>query len=246
MQKTRLFIFPHAGGSDISYSSIEKSISHCFDASTICYPGRGRRYSENFVKNINELIDDCLAQLLSKLNGSVFFFMGHSFGALVAFECARALQQNKMEVPPIMFLSGRGSPAYTSLSAQKHKLNDTHLTNYLKTIGGLPDALLADTSFLSFYLPIIRNDLALNENYTYKNSPLIHTKLVLINGTADTVVSPESVKAWQQETEAGCKFEMLEGGHFFHLENPLFTDMLFSYNQQYIQHQLNCLEHSNL
>jgi medium-chain acyl-[acyl-carrier-protein] hydrolase len=230
--RTKLFIFPHAGGSDLSYASMEKSFSPVFDCFTVCYPGRGRRYNDKFVKNIGELVEDCLSFFLSKHDGEDFFFMGHSFGSLVAFECMRVMQSDNMPQPAMSFLSGKSAPSHVSDSVLKHKLDDEQLILYLKKLGGIPNDLADNQSFISFYLPIIRHDLALIENYEYKQSSQLNVPLVLINGTNDLGIKSGSIQAWQQETTEKCHFENMAGGHFFNLENQSFTNLICSFNEK--------------
>ena len=230
--RTKLFIFPHAGGSDLSYASIEKSLSLVFDCFTFCYPGRGRRYNDEFARNIGELVEDCLSFLLSKQDGEDFFFMGHSFGALVAFECMRALQSDNMPQPAMSFLSGKNAPSHVSDGILKHTMDDEQLIEYLKNLGGIPSDLADNQSFISFYLPIIRHDLALIENYEYRQRNQLNVPLVLINGTEDLGIKSSSIQGWQQETTKQCHFEKMAGGHFFNLENQSFTNLIFSYNEK--------------
>jgi medium-chain acyl-[acyl-carrier-protein] hydrolase len=228
----KLFIFPHAGGSDFSYSSIEKSLSPFFDCFTFCYPGRGRRYNDKFVKTIDELVDDCLSFFLSKQDGEDFFFMGHSFGALVAFECMRVMQSDNMALPAMSFLSGKSAPSLVSDSILKHTMDDEQLIAYLKNLGGIPNDLADNESFISFYLPIIRHDLALIENYQYQVRSQLNVPLVLINGTEDLGIKSSSLHGWQQETTELCYFEKMAGGHFFNLENQSFTNLICSYYEK--------------
>ncbi len=232
-QKTQLFIFPHAGGSDLSYLAMEKSLSSGFDVCTICYPGRSRRYTDVFARNMDELVKDSLSILLSKYNGGNFFIMGHSFGALVAFECMKMLQSQQRKLPNLAILSGKQAPSYRSTETPKHTLDDVQLVDFLKGMGGLPQELAENPSFLSFYLPIIRNDLALNETYEYKNAMPLNVPIVLVNGTEDKDIKPSAIEAWQQETSQKCEIVNMSGGHFFNLENAYFINLMQVYNEKY-------------
>ena len=158
--------------------------------------------------------------------------MGHSFGALVAFECMRALQSDNMPQPAISFLSGKNAPSHVSDGISKHTMDDEQLIEYLKNLGGIPNDLADNQSFISFYLPIIRHDLALIENYEYRQRNQLNVPLVLINGTDDLGIKSSSIQGWQQETTKQCHFEKMAGGHFFNLENQSFTNLIFSYNEK--------------
>jgi surfactin synthase thioesterase subunit len=158
--------------------------------------------------------------------------MGHSFGALVAFECMQALQFNNLALPSMSFLSGKSAPSHVSDSILKHTMDDEQLIAYLKKLGGVSNDLADNQSFISFYLPIIRHDLALIENHEYRQRSQLNVPFVLINGTEDLGIKSSSIQGWQQETTEQCQFEKMAGGHFFNLENQSFTDLICSYNEK--------------
>lgn len=226
----QLFIFPHAGGSEVSYLSLQKLLSPLFNVNIISYPGRGKRIMEPYVPDMAALVQDCISQVTPVLNGGDYFFLGHSFGALVAFENLRYLTKNKLPLPAVAFLSGRGAPSLPVSTPLKHLMSDDELVRYLNGIGGIPKELIDNYDFLSFFLPIIRNDLRLNEIYTYREEDKLPVPFVLMNGKDDTGVKPETIEAWQNETQSPVRKIEMEGNHFFILNNPSVIDVFLTFS----------------
>ena len=98
--KKILVCFPWAGGSSTLYAPWLKhpAITSAFH-STICidYPGRASRSNEEPIGHVSALVDnildryDCFDDTTEKEAEIVLF--GHSFGAIVAFEVARRLEE---------------------------------------------------------------------------------------------------------------------------------------------------------
>ena len=199
--------------------SLQKRLNHFFDVIIVSYPGRGKRLSEPFANNFGALVQDCIGQLKSYIDKQDFYILGHSFGALVAFECLRVLDVANEKMPVKAFLSGRGAPSEPIMHPLKHLMTDIELIDYLNSIGGIPSELSGNTDFLSFFLPIIRNDLKLNELYEYKNGKAFDIPLVILNGEDDKGVKQEAIDSWQKETQIPLKKVSMEGGHFFIMNN---------------------------
>lgn len=225
----QLFIFPHAGGSDVSFTSFQKRLRPEIESHVIPYPGRGKRFREPFSPDMKSLVDDCLSQLLTLLNGKEFAFLGHSFGALVAYECMLRMQAGNMPLPAVAFLTGRGAPSRPTGDKPKHNLPEKELVAYLESIGGMPGELAENTEFLAFYLPIIRNDLRLNESYVPVPAPKLHIPFILMNGTGDSGINREQIDEWFYLSYMTIKQEEFEGNHFFLIHNHKVTDKLNSY-----------------
>jgi Predicted thioesterase involved in non-ribosomal peptide biosynthesis len=227
----QLFIFPHAGGSEISYVSLQKQLSPFFEVVIISYPGRGRLIAEPHKNSVEELAQYCTGQIKANLKARDYFFLGHSFGSLVAFEVLRLLNRQGEKLPLAAFMSGREAPSTPRKMPLKHLLSDAGLVAYIDSIGGIPAELIDNADFLSFFLPIIRNDLKMNEIYEYAEDDKISVPFVLLNGKVDEGVTKEGLANWQNETIHPIKQRFLDGGHFYLLTNPEFVDnIIYTYN----------------
>ncbi|UPK66611.1 thioesterase II family protein [Chitinophaga filiformis] len=232
----QLFIFPHAGGSEISYVSIEKELLPETVTSTICYTGRGRRIHEPFQKDMEAMAMDCMKIVQQKRKEELpLVFLGHSLGSLIAFETMNCMRRHGLELPELVFFSGRKGPAATEKN-NRSLLSDKELLDCLSRMGGIPDAFLQHPDFLSFYLPIIRNDLRLNDTYRYQPHEAFDIPFVVMNGTDDEHVGPEPALSWKEHTRAACYQEWLEGNHFYFSDATTFSRTLSKYFSMHFPH----------
>lgn len=225
----QIFIFPHAGGSEISYVSLQKKLAAKLTVNIIKYPGRGVRNAEPLPENIDALIEDCTNQIIAQEPRADYFILGHSFGALLAYECVYRLKEKNQLLPQKIFLSGRGAPSSEVQTPLKHLMTNTELVNYLSGIGGIPLELINNEDFLLFFLPIIRNDLKLNETYTVKQKELLDIPFIVLYGKEDKSIIYKNLRDWQQYSVHPIKLLALDGDHFFVLKNELLPKHILSY-----------------
>ncbi len=233
----QLFIFPHAGGSEVSYVPIEKELLPVTVTSTICYAGRGRRIHEPFLKDMDATAKDCMEIVRKNRDQQLpLVFLGHSLGALIAFETMACMRRYDMDLPELVFFSGRKGPAAVSENTNRSLLPDDELLTCLSRMGGIPEYFLRHPDFLSFYLPIIRNDLRLNDTYSYRHREAFDLPFVIMNGTDDESVGPDPAIFWKEHTTAACYQEWLEGNHFYFSDATAFSQTLTKYISMHFTH----------
>ena len=218
--KPRLFIFPHAGGSNFSYQKLEAELLPFFVTKTLCYPGRGSRFSEKLQDSLEILVADMIDLLRKEnLQLSNFFFLGHSFGSLVLFETMREMRRLGFPLPEAIFLSGRKAPSIPYTGNYWSRESDRSFTELLISKGGIPQEVYENKEFLEFFLPIIRSDFKLLEGYQYVIQDPFDIPFYIINGIEDQSISDDDTWNWQQETSIGCQFIKMRGNHFYLLDN---------------------------
>ena len=231
----QLFIFPHAGGSNLSYLPLERKLQVTGTTFTICYPGRAKRFNEPFANDIPALAKDCMDIITrNRQHDLPMVFLGHSLGALVAYETMKYIRTSGAALPELVFLTGRSGPCEAPVNMGRHKLSDDELIAYLSAMGGIPDSLLTNTDFISFFLPVIRNDLRLNDTYKYYEDTKFDVPFVMLNGSNDKIAAAQALLSWQKETIGTCIHEFLEGGHFFLLESPDFSKKISQFIHRYV------------
>jgi len=100
-----LFCFPFAGGAASAFGNWAANFADNITICPIQYPGRETRWSDPGFEQLSALVDT-LADDFADRWPSRFAFLGHSFGALVAYELARTLTQRGHPTPLRLFLSG--------------------------------------------------------------------------------------------------------------------------------------------
>jgi len=97
-EEIRMFCFPYAGGSPHIFSAWRDSLQNDVGLYAIQLPGRGRRLHDRQIDRIEPIVDAIVAAL-EPFHDLPFVFFGHSMGALIAFETARALRRSGRPMP---------------------------------------------------------------------------------------------------------------------------------------------------
>ncbi len=211
----RLFCFPHAGAGAGTYRSwLEPLGSVGVAVCPVQLPGRENRFGEPLYDRIDPLVGQLVAALAPYLD-SPFALFGHSMGALLAFALARALRSRSLSMPVQLHVSGRIAPHLTNPRQRLHDASESELLAVLRTLGGVPQAVLEYRELMRFQLPVLRADLAINETYRFVPEPSLDVPITAWCGDADAVTSEPEVEAWALHTRSHFRVRVLPGGHFF-------------------------------
>ncbi|XP_026156956.1 S-acyl fatty acid synthase thioesterase, medium chain [Mastacembelus armatus] len=212
----RLICFPWAGGGSIHYARWGQSISSSVEVFAVRLPGRESRAKEPFFQNMQQIVDETLGSLLPLLEEKPFALFGHSFGAFTSFAVAADLKKLHNIEPVHIFLSGASAPySETRIKAPKRsELSDTDFLQWLSSIGGTPPELLANPEVLKLFLPALKADLHVVENYRYNkpDSPFLSCPVTCFDGKDDI---PHDLQAWKDITSGDFTVRLLDGSHFY-------------------------------
>lgn len=215
----RLFLFHHAGGSHLLYRDWEHEFPADWEVCVLDAPGRGRLSDTPLIDNSDELVA-FFARELQPWTDRPFAFFGHSMGSLVAYELTRRLAAEGRSLPVWLGVSACGTsprPARgTTTPAARHLLTDGELREWLRSVGGTPDAVLNDDATWRHFGPMFRNDFALVDTWRpAADAPPLRTPVSAFGGDADPVVGRERLVAWAGRTERFLGLNMFDGGHFY-------------------------------
>ncbi|GGO95483.1 thioesterase II family protein [Wenjunlia tyrosinilytica] len=224
-EKLTLYCLAHAGGSAMPYSRWNAIVPPSVTVTPLELPGHGARIREPLMRRADLLAAE-LVRTMRPHRGERFALFGHSFGAVLAYELARRLDQ--LGLPPAALLvSGRNGPGEPLSHRPIHKLPDDAFITALNRYGGMPQALLDQPELLRMYLPALRADLEIVETYTRPAGPPLDVPLVAFGGRRDSLTDPAGLVAWERETSRAFELALIPGGHFF-LEEPDFREALTS------------------
>ncbi len=210
----RLFCFPHAGGSSMTYRGWGKVLSSKIEICPVNLPGRYKRIHEAPYDRISPLID-ALAKEFQLFQELPFAFFGHSMGALIAFELARRLRREKQPGPTWFFASGRPAPQIIRNKPLIHNLPEDEFIKEVMILGGTPKELLQDQDLLKLFLPILRADFAINETYQYYQEEPLDCPITAYGGLKDKSIKKEETELWKKQTNNDFLCRMFPGDHFF-------------------------------
>jgi surfactin synthase thioesterase subunit len=206
-----LFCFPFAGGGAISY----RGLGNRFDGvsvSTLELPGRGTRFSEPLLYELDHIVDDLCERIRCRLDNSYAFF-GHSMGATVAYALTKRIIEEGLPQPRILFLSGSRGPS-VSRNEQRHLLPRPEFFEMLMKLGGCPEEILNERELMELYEPVLRADFAVIDNYRHRQTPPLNMPIIVFNGVDDSV-SADEAREWQRESTQLIRYFEFPGDHFF-------------------------------
>lgn len=210
----RIFCFPYAGGGASVFRPWADALPEGVELCAVQPPGRESRLREAPLARLGELVEAILEDT-KPLRALPFCFLGHSVGALVAFETARALWARGEPLPLRLFVSGAGAPHLRDRESSTFDGTDEQLLAELRTFEGTPAAVLDDPEMMRLFLPILRADLRLREGYELGAGVPLPLPITAFGGRADPGVSPERLSAWGELSTAPFQVELFDGGHFF-------------------------------
>lgn len=210
----RIFCFPYAGGGASIYRRWAASMSEGVELCAIQLPGHEDRLSERPLSRLADLIPILIEQLEDHLDGP-FVFFGHSMGALIAFELARALHARGGAVPVHVFLSGRRAPHLPSARPPIHDLPRTEFEAQLRRLDGTPRGVLEDPEVMELMTPVLRADFAICDTYVYTADPALDVPITVFGGADDPEADRRELEAWRACTRSFGGVEMFPGRHFF-------------------------------
>jgi len=208
----------HAGGASNLYSKWPQYIESEIKIVTLEMSGRGRRFTEALIDNIDDMIEDLMPFAEKELDGSPYAFFGHSMGSLVSYELSHKIWKETGQAPIHMFFSGRYPPHLIFRDKIFHTMSDEEFINELKKIGGTPEEVYQNNSLMDIFLRVLRADYKLLETYLYRQYHQYDCDISLFYGNNDETTAG-NMGEWVKYTNGDTAKHVFIGGHFFLTEH---------------------------
>lgn len=208
----RVLCFPHAGGGASTFAAWRGQFGNGIEIHAVQYPGRETRWAEPRCDDMATLVQS-LAGDLAEFWQRPCAFLGHSFGALVAFELACALQARGHQ-PLRLFLSGARAPHLTPREPI-HALADAAFIQKVREFGGFQDEALHNAELMQVMLPIVRADFCALETHRFTTGPPLPIPISVFGGLDDRTVPVADLLAWSELTSKAFRSRFFAGDHFF-------------------------------
>jgi myxalamid-type polyketide synthase MxaE and MxaD/epothilone polyketide synthase D len=212
--RTRLFCLPYAGGGAAIYRPWLKAVPRSVQVCALQLPGRENRLTEPAFTSMDALIPALVEAIRAHLDRP-FALFGHSMGALVAFELARALRRRHLPQPRHLFLSAHRAPHLPDRRPPIHQLDDDAFWEEMRRLEGTPQEVLDNEELKELVLPTLRADFQLCETWKLIDEEPLDEPFSIFGGTEDPNVDRDELESWRDYTSGAMTLRMLPGHHLF-------------------------------
>ncbi len=211
-----LICLPHAGGSAAFFKEWGDSFSDNINILPVQMPGRENRIRESMPDSIQELAEIFVREN-SELFSKGFALFGHSLGSVIGLEVAYAAKEICKREPQGLFVSGTQSPFNKKRSSLG--ITDKEISDSLVYLEGTTNSLLKSSMFMEYFMPIIKRDLNLYQNYEWNHTDILDCPMYAFGGNRDTHTSIGELGTWRQNSRGYLGESVFEGGHFYLTEH---------------------------
>lgn len=212
--KDTIFIFPYAGGGVSSF----KNWGEHFMSNKVYfaqYPGRENRFTEKAISNIDDLVEELFKDIKIVFDfKSPYYFFGHSMGTKVVYELALKIKESNLPNPNGIIISAGRAPCYKEPNPIYH-LNDEGFIEGLRRYDGTPNEILDNKDLISIFLPTLRADFIIDEDYQDIAGKKLDSKILGLMGDLDEEMGLEELLKWQDYTTKEFSYKYIEGKHMF-------------------------------
>lgn len=212
--RVRLFCFPHAGGSASAFRPWQALLPPEVELAAVQYPGREDRFGQPMAHDLHELAARVCDDLAAGLLDRPYVLLGHSMGAVAAYQVAQELRRRGQRLPARLVACARQSPEH-SRDSGVHRGDDRALVAELERLGGTPPEVLADPELRRVILGIVRNDYRLAETYAWRAEPPLDCPISVFVGDTDPECSADEGAQWVDMTTGSTEVTIFRGDHFF-------------------------------
>nr|WP_241480205.1 thioesterase domain-containing protein [Nocardiopsis halotolerans] len=207
----RLFCFPHAGGNARFFAPWRPALAPGIEVCPIEIPPRAE-----VARPHATTLAETLARTVRERSGDrPYGLLGHSMGATLAFETARALAPLPGPRPLCLVVSACAAPGVAEPGAPHALMGDDELVRAITSIGGVPEELARHPRMLRMHLGTLRWHLDLDRELRARPRTRLDLPLVVYVGAADRQVDHAELSVWREHGTGPFTFRVFEGDHFY-------------------------------
>ncbi|MEV5387407.1 alpha/beta fold hydrolase [Streptomyces sp. NPDC052721] len=222
-----LLCLPHAGAGASFYWPWRKLLPEGLRPAPLQLPGREDRVEEEPWTDVHDAVEGLLADALDAIGDApAVAVLGHSLGAVLAYELALALVQRHGVTVAELFVSGSPGPS-ASRTRRASGLGDDEFLARVEEFAGAHHPALEIPELREMILPTLRADVAMHENYRPSAVTPVPFPVTCLRGRSDELVSRQDALDWSAVAGAGFRFHELPGGHMYLTESvPQVVDLI--------------------
>ncbi|MEV6000307.1 alpha/beta fold hydrolase [Streptomyces griseomycini] len=213
-QELNLYCLPYAGCSARVFDSWKVYAPEFLNVIPVELPGRGSRCTDSPVSDLPELLDD-LSSAIDVDSRVPYGIFGHSFGAIIAYELGRRMIADGFPGPSALVVSACRPPHLATPEVPVFDRPDRDFRQRLRELRGTPPELLENDELMELYIPVIRADYSIIDNYRSAGPVDIGCPIVALYGSADDDADGAVVEQWGAYTRSSFEKYEIPGDHFF-------------------------------
>lgn len=214
MATCRLLCFPYAGGGPSAYLPWLRLLPQQFELWLVSPPGGELRPDEPAETQRARYVA-AVAEALGSWPRLPMAFFGHSFGAITAFEVARACVGNGRP-PRRLFVAGKGvASADLDVGALCRLPDEQFLADVRERYDGPPRELDEAADLRKVVISRLRSDLALLSSEPFDPTPALPVEATILFSPEDRSISADGMDAWRRCFLGTPRYREYRGGHFF-------------------------------
>lgn len=203
----------HAGGDKYSWRRYVDALPGGLMPIFLEIPGRGDRFSESLLYNMDDIVEDLYQQISSQLVAP-YLLVGKSMGSLKGYLLMHRLLKEGFPLPAHVFFGSRKCPTSYIDHARIALTDSPTFWKGVENYGGCPPALLQHEELKELYEPILRADFKALEDYIHIPQPALPVNATIMTGREDSITL-ETTQGWSNHFSGQVEYLSLPGGHFF-------------------------------
>jgi surfactin synthase thioesterase subunit len=211
--RSRLFVFPHAGGGPGAVGELAALLPPDVEPWALNLPGRQARLAEQPRTDLAPLVAELAADLADARDGVPQVLFGYCGGALLAYLTARTCPPERLVV------GSSAAPDVARVPRRLHLLAADDFWDMVLDQGGVP-ADLARPDLRPLFEPTLRADFALYAAYHHEAVPPLDVPITVLYGRADDGLRRGGLLGWRRHTTAGARLCEVDAGHWLVDEAP--------------------------
>lgn len=215
--RLRLVCLPWAGGAASVFRRWRLAPELAAEVWAVQWPGHETRRRERLARDLADLVEP-LSLAVQPLLNRPLVLLGHSMGALAAFELSRTLQ-SLGQGPELLVVSAYRAPHRPPARSAASDLPWPALLDRLDEISRGSRSVIRDRDLLRVLEPVFRADFAVCESYSYQAGDTLAVPVLALGAVDDPEVAVDEVAAWSELTSGPTDVHFFTGGHLFPLDH---------------------------
>ncbi|QLH20714.1 thioesterase II family protein [Streptomyces sp. Rer75] len=214
------YLFPHAGAGVGAVLALGRALAPDPHPVAIRLPGREALLDHAPIADLPAVAKQLADAIRTHAGEARIILYGHSSGAVLAYETARALEPETAVLLAVSAQQAPGTPVRTA--AGGWDLPDDQFFAQVVADGYLPAELLDAPDVLELVAPALRADYRATHEYLAGTTrwPPVASPILTIRATEDETVAEEDIAAWAALTTSGHTTALIAAEHNLLRDRP--------------------------